>query len=529
MRVLWVKAGKLLPVDTGGKIRSYNLLRHLAAWHEVTLLSYYGERRDLGLRARDRASIPWRGSRLDRRARRERAALRAAYPVAGPLCGHQVHFTRRPSPDRPVDRRAPLRRGGVRLLSASLNFPPRSLTPCVLFQHNVESVLWRRQAEHEPNALKRLAFSIEARKMARYERAAVARFAHVIAVSEGDREAMSVMTDPARVSVVPTGVNVSEYRAAAATTAVDPIVVFLGSMDWEANIDAVEYFCRDIWPAVRAAVPDAQFRIVGRNPHPRVLRLASTSVVVTGTVPSVLDHLKETAVFVVPLRIGGGTRLKIFEAMAAGRAVVSTSIGAEGLDVHDGRDIVLADTGARFAESVIGLLRDPLRRARIGRSAAESAAGHDWQAVAKQLEAILLRVAASADSRPGLPGGTRCHMRSWCSMGTRIRRSRPYVRSHGPAIDTTFTSRSLGSRPRDARHRSAAAPGRSRSDWRGTRAMASANSGDRLPMTMTSERSITSPIVSQSSDDRCGIAARCTLCWRRPAWPAKRSCRRCES
>ena len=104
--------------------------------------------------------------------------------------------------------------------------------------------------------------------------------------------------------------------------------------------------------------------------------------------------------FVVPLRIGGGTRLKIFEAMAAGRAVVSSSIGAEGLDVHDGRDIVLADTGARFAESVIGLLRDPLRRARIGRSAAESAASHDWQAVAKQLEAILLRVAASADSRP---------------------------------------------------------------------------------------------------------------------------------
>jgi glycosyltransferase involved in cell wall biosynthesis len=105
-------------------------------------------------------------------------------------------------------------------------------------------------------------------------------------------------------------------------------------------------------------------------------------------------------VFVVPLRIGGGTRLKIFEAMAAGRAVVSSSIGAEGLDVHDGRDIVLADTCARFAESVIGLLRDPLRRARIGRAAAESAASHDWQVVAKQLEAILLRVAASGDSRP---------------------------------------------------------------------------------------------------------------------------------
>jgi glycosyltransferase involved in cell wall biosynthesis len=396
MRVLWVKAGKLLPVDTGGKIRSYNLLRHLVGRHEIVLLSYYGQCRDLEYEREIRRQFP------------DAEPVHTGVPAASAL--HYARHTLSAAPYAVTKFTSPRVRGLVSrwlaerrfdvavcdFLSASLNFPETSPTPCVLFQHNVETILWQRQANYEPNAFRRLAYSMEARKMSRYERAAVARFSHVIAVSERDRDAMIAMTDPARVSVVPTGVDVGEYRAAAETTAVHPTVLFLGSMDWEANIDAVEYFCREIWPAVRAAVPDARFRIVGRNPHPRVSRLASASVEVTGTVPSVIDHLKETAVFAVPLRVGGGTRLKIFEAMAAGRAVVSTSVGAEGLGVADGHDIVLADTGPRFAEAVVGLLRDPIRRASIGRAAVESAARNDWQAVAKRLETILSCVAASA-------------------------------------------------------------------------------------------------------------------------------------
>jgi glycosyltransferase involved in cell wall biosynthesis len=271
----------------------------------------------------------------------------------------------------------------------------------------VESVLWRRQARYEPNVVKRLAFTLEAAKMARYEGAAVARFDHVIAVAERDREAMRAMIDPSRISVVPTGVDVQQYRAAAARPADRQVVTFLGSMDWEANVDAVEYFCRAIWPTVQAAVPSAQFRIVGRNPTPRILELASPTILVTGTVPRVLEHLQETAVFVVPLRVGGGTRLKIFEAMAAGRAVVSTSIGAEGLDVADGRDIILADAATSFANAVVRLLNDTGLRNRLGRAAAESAGRHDWSAIAKRMEAILQQaadVAAPASRRAAAVG-----------------------------------------------------------------------------------------------------------------------------
>jgi glycosyltransferase involved in cell wall biosynthesis len=233
--------------------------------------------------------------------------------------------------------------------------------------------------------------------MFRYERDAVQRFHRVIAVSERDRHEMADMTDPARVSVVPTGVDVECYRAASGTSPDRPIVMFLGSMDWEANIDAVDYFCREIWPSVRSAVPDALFRIVGRSPHPRVRRLASMSVDVTGTVSSVVEHLKETAVFVVPLRIGGGTRLKIFEAMAAEKAVVSTSIGAEGLDVTDGRDILLADTAGEFANSVIALLRDPVRRRQLERAGGQTAERHDWSAIARRFEDVLREAIGAPD------------------------------------------------------------------------------------------------------------------------------------
>jgi glycosyltransferase involved in cell wall biosynthesis len=407
MKVLWVKAGKLLPVDTGGKIRSYNLLRHLAAYHDVTLLSYYGGRRDPAYEAELGRHFPLAvtvhtgapdGSPIDYARRVLSAAPYAVTKFTSPHVSRLIQtWYREARFDVAV----------CDFLSASLNFPATLSTPSVLFQHNVESVLWRRQAAHEPNPVKRLAFTLEAAKMARYERTTVRRFPHVIAVSERDRRelmTMTGMTEPSRLSVVPTGVDVDRYRVAARSSAVQPLVMFLGSMDWEANVDAVEYFCGEIWPAVRSAVPSARFRIVGRNPHPRVLTLASDSVNVTGGVPSVVDHLREAAVCVVPLRVGGGTRLKIFEAMAAGKAVVSTTVGAEGLDLHDGRDVVLADTASRFADAVIDLLRDPARRRRLEIAATELAARYDWSVIARQFEAILRKVAATPVARAFQPG-----------------------------------------------------------------------------------------------------------------------------
>jgi len=404
VKILWVKAGKLLPVDTGGKIRSFNLLRQLADRHETTLLSYYHGDVDPAYDAAISAQFP--------------GAVGVATGGPTSTAGTVLDYIRRlPSPAPYAIRKFASRRvSGLinRLtrerrfdvlvcdfLAPSLNFATRLSTPSVLFQHNVESALWRRQAKHQANPAKRIAFAIEAWKMDRYERATVRRFHHIIAVSENDRDLMSAMTDASRITVAPTGVDLAQYRAVAGREASEPIVMFLGSMDWEANVDGVEFFCRDIWPRIRAAVPAARFRIVGRRPGARVQRLTELpSVEVTGDVPSVVEYLQDAAVFVVPLRIGGGTRLKIYEAMAAGRAVVSTSIGAEGLDVNHGRDVILADEPTSFADGVISLLTDPKRRRAMESEAATQAARFDWSVVVKQFENSIESAIAAAGTAP---------------------------------------------------------------------------------------------------------------------------------
>lgn len=404
MRILWVKAGKLLPVDTGGKIRSYNLLRQLAARHETVLLSYYGGPRDEAYEREIEKHLP--GAETIHTGAPEGGGAAQGLHYAARVFSHAPYaVTKFTSPEvkNLVTRWLGERRFDVAVcdfLSASLNFPRAHATPSVLFQHNVESALWQRQAQHEPNPVKRLVFKLEAAKMKAYERATVRSFHHVIAVSEHDRALMSEMTDAARISVTPTGVDLGQYAAAAGAEPAGPLVVFLGSMDWEANVDGVDYFCRDIWPRVLAEVPDARFRVVGRNPHARVLKLASDTVEITGTVPSVVEHLKEAAVFVVPLRVGGGTRLKIYEAMAAGKAVVSTTIGAEGLDVQHGRDILLADDVWGFADEVVSLLRDAEKRRRLERAASELAARYDWKVIARRFEETLARVAEEAGGQP---------------------------------------------------------------------------------------------------------------------------------
>jgi len=402
VRILWVKANKIFPVHSGGDLRSFHILQELARRHEVTFLSYYDGAVDERYEREVEERLPGAlcvctGNRKDSTMARGLDYLTHALDDAPYAVGRFASAIVRkelkrclaePEPDVVV----------CDFLDAAINFPERLTAPSVLFQHNVESEIWRRHAEAETNGAKRLLYRRECRRMLSYEKVAVRKFHHVIAVSEHDRRLMSEWVDAARITVVPTGVDLQQYGPENSGCEPEPLVMFTGAMDWEPNIDAMEYFCRDIWPGVRAAVPAARLRVVGRNPGRRVLDLASDSVEVTGRVPSVVEHLQQAAVVVVPLRIGGGTRLKIYEAMAAGKAVVSTTVGAEGLDVHDGRDIILADSPQAFRDSVVALLQDRDLRRRYERAAAELAAGCGWPAVASKFEAVLQQVAGMAAS-----------------------------------------------------------------------------------------------------------------------------------
>lgn len=397
MRVLWVKAGRLLPVHNGGNIRSYHLLRYLQSRHSLTFLSYYDGPRDLEYERELRAALPGAVSLCTGRSISSPLARGFDYalnlPRKAPYAVHR--FASRVVKEHIVRR---LEEGSCDVavcdfLDAAVNFPATLPVPAVLFQHNVESEIWRRKALTESHLVRKAVWRLEFEKMLRYEEEAVGRFQHVIAVSEHDRSLMLAWADASRISVVPTGVDVQQYRAGPGMREVEPLVVFVGAMDWEPNVDAVEYFCSAIWPGVQHQVPSARFRIVGRNPDGRVRALESESVEVTGSVLSVVEHLRAAAVVVVPLRIGGGTRLKIYEAMAMSKAVVSTTIGAEGLDVHDGEDIMLADDAGAFAEAVVGLLQSPEQRWQYEKAAHELATRYDWPVIGEKFSQVLEQVA----------------------------------------------------------------------------------------------------------------------------------------
>jgi glycosyltransferase involved in cell wall biosynthesis len=404
VKILWVKAGKILPPDTGGKLRSYNTLRRLSTIHEVTFLSYYGGNSDQEYEREISRHLP--------------GTISVNTGVPEPTgSGRHVDYLRHLLSAAPyaVSRftSAKVRQMVAELLdqrqfdvaicdflASAPNFPSRLPIPTILFQHNVESMLWKRRAQYAAELADRLISSLEYKRMLRYETAQVSRFHHVIAVSESDRQAMSHMTDSSRISVVPTGVDLDTYTYNSGLRPALPLVVFAGSMDWEPNIDGVEYFCKSIWPQVLAQQPKARFRIVGRNPDARVKKLALPSVEITGTVASVVDHLREAAVLVVPLRMGGGTRIKIYEGMALGKATVSTLVGAEGLDVRHGHDIMLTDDPNRFAEYVATLLRDEGARRKYELAAVRTARQYDWAVVAARFAEVVQKATQFSAEMP---------------------------------------------------------------------------------------------------------------------------------
>lgn len=393
MKILWVKANKILPVHSGGDLRSFNILRQLAVRDEVIFFSYYGEGADPDYEKSLQEQLP--GAVCVNTGRRQASRLARGMDYLLRLPDAAPYAVSRFSSGKVRDR---LKRCLAEqrpdvvvcdFLDAAVNFPDPLVIPAVLFQHNVESEIWRRHATNGSGPARKLIYGLEFSRMLHYEQKMVRRFDHVIAVSEHDKKLMTAWVDPARVTVVPTGVDTGQFSPSPQPGQEKPLVVFVGAMDWEPNVDAAKYFCAEIWPLVLAKVPEAKFRIVGRNPDRRVQALAGSSVEVTGRVPSVVEHLREAAVVVVPLRVGGGTRLKIYEAMAVGKAVVSTTVGAEGLDVHHGRDMILADSPVEFAESVITLLRDADLRGRQGRAAAELAANYGWPRIARKFGEVL--------------------------------------------------------------------------------------------------------------------------------------------
>src|SRR5216683_1073363 len=369
MKILWVKAGGLVPPDIGGKIRSYCILKELAKTHAVTLFTFY-------------AAHPGdMHSQLDTEF--EKVVYLPMHVATNRGLGELTSFVSNvfsPWPHTVSKYCRPEVVASLRELLAEQSYdvivcdfvvaagaiPWEVECPKVVFTHNVEALIWRRHFEVSRNPVWRL-------------------------VSWGEY----------KMTIVSTGVD-TEYFRPDAGKELSCSLVFTGSMDWMPNEDGVLYFLRLILPLIRWEIPQVRFNIVGRQPSDK-LRAAVASdpgVRVTGRVEDIRPYVHEGSVYVVPLRIGSGTRLKIFEAMAMGKAIVSTSLGAEGLPVNDGSDISIADSPEEFARKVVALLRDPEERSRLGLAARQLVEQrYSWSSVAAEFDAVLRRVARLSNGR----------------------------------------------------------------------------------------------------------------------------------
>jgi len=255
--------------------------------------------------------------------------------------------------------------------------PDRLPMRSVVFAHNVENEIFARNAAFARNALHRAVWRSQHIKMKRFEQRALRRFDSVIAVSERDAAVFRDDLDLANVAVIPTAVDLDYYSSSATPAKGDLTgkggrIVFTGSMDWHPNIDCLEWLLREAWASIVAASPRTRLTVVGRNPPQRLVAEASrrgADWTFTGLVDDVRPYVRAADISVIPLRTGGGTRLKIYEAMALGVPVVSTTVGAEGLPLVPGEHYLRADGAADFANTVVGLLRDAQLRQRIAAAA----------------------------------------------------------------------------------------------------------------------------------------------------------------
>jgi polysaccharide biosynthesis protein PslH len=275
-----------------------------------------------------------------------------------------------------------------------------SFTPKIVFEHNVEFQLRKRKWQVEKNSLRKMVFGREWRKTRPLEAQVCRSFDHVLTVSDEDQQTIRQEFGIDHISALPTGVD-TDFFHPVESSPVPGRLVFVGSMDWDPNEDGVVWFLESVYPLIRQAVPNASFVIVGRKPSSRLRAIAgkAQSVEVTGGVPDVRPYLSQAEVVVVPLRVGGGTRIKIPEAMAMAKAVVSTPIGAEGLPFQDGKQIRLEEQPQDFANAVVELLRKPpLRKAVENAARNEVVANHGWEAVVDKVEEVLDRVLSNGEN-----------------------------------------------------------------------------------------------------------------------------------
>jgi len=401
MRVLFLTPQFPYPPQKGTTLRNYNVMGGLAPRHEIDLLSFVETSPlascPLNTVCRRIATVP-----VPRRSNTRRAidTLLSRWPDMG---------LRLWSIDFKQQLEAWLRDGeydviqieGIELAryfsSNEKAQVRRGKAPLIVFDdHNAEYLLQQRIAQAEiasrgwtPGAIYS---TIQARKLRGFERQICHTADRVIAVSNADADTLRQLDPTLTVHVIPNGVDTADYQRENIVPMELPSnsIVFTGTMDFRPNVDGVLWFAREVWPLVKAAIPDAHFVIVGQRPHTRLNVLQDDpSIIITGSVEDARPYIVSASVVVIPLRMGGGTRLKLLEAFALQAPIVSTTLGAEGFDVTNGRELLLADEAGSFAQVIVELITDRVQAKRLGQAGRSLAVErYDWQRIVPMFEAV---------------------------------------------------------------------------------------------------------------------------------------------
>lgn len=393
MKILFVAPYLPSPARFGGQRRMEGLVRGLARDHEVSFVSFnssdaYTEESVVATEAYCKSvkTLP----DLDPRTVGEKRKLQLRSLVSR-RSFESLQVARRKDFQRLIDQQLAADDFDVVQVEfanmAQYRFrSPRKQPVLILDEHNIEYDLQKRTAGSADGALRLVYNSLNWRKLGFEERGAWKRFDGVVLTSDRDRDVLRQSNTSVPTKVIPNGVDVDQFRPSEQATDTDHLL-FFGANNYFPNHDALLYFIDEVLPKIVEKRPNAKLSIVGPGVQPAVQAKASKHVEIVGFVDDLMPHLERASVIVVPLRIGGGTRLKIVEAMAKSKAIVSTRIGAEGIDVTHGKDVLLADDAQGLANEVVRVLEDPALARRLGEKARELAVqSYAWAAIVRRLE-----------------------------------------------------------------------------------------------------------------------------------------------
>ncbi len=409
VRILVLTAALPFPPVWGAAIRNYQFLRHLASRHRVWLLTYVRPGDAAGIAGLEAAGVTVRAV-ADPGTGKRMAQLRSLFSTRSYLGGWLHHAAMQ----HEIDRLLAEEDIDVVLVEGShlARFRFGGRIPVVLDEHNVEYEVLERTFRSERSPLRRGFAWLEYVKFRREERAAWRAASWIVVTSERERDLIRRAGCVTPSTSVPNGVDL-EYLAPCPGSEPDRLL-FTGRISYRPNTDAVLHFVRRVLPLIRLRRPEASLTVVGAGAPVEVRRLAGPRVELTGAVADVRPYWRRSAVVVAPIRFGGGTRLKIVEAMAMGRPVVSTSLGCEGLEVTPGEHLLVADSPPDFADAVVRLLEDAELREELGRRGRQLVeARYDWRRLSAGLERVIVRAAlgrpatgerSTADPRVGRSG-----------------------------------------------------------------------------------------------------------------------------